>query len=157
VRPNDLQPQKSPKANRNLAKSEELPADAPCDQSTAYVPQCRGRGPPCPARCGATSSTGAMEPAQPGGTTSKRSRSSGLGVFRSMLAYSGLYRTEGQQIIIQVDIAWDESWIGTEQVRRFRIEGDKLHIEAAPQPYANFGGRVMRGILVWQREESASK
>jgi hypothetical protein len=98
-----------------------------------------------------------MEPAQPGGTTSKRSRSSGLGVFRSMLAYSGLYRTEGQQIIIQVDIAWDESWIGTEQVRRFRIEGDKLHIEAAPQPYANFGGRVMRGILVWQREESASK
>jgi hypothetical protein len=37
VRPNDLQPQKSPKANRNLAKSEELPADAPCDQSTAYT------------------------------------------------------------------------------------------------------------------------
>jgi hypothetical protein len=36
VRPNDPQPQKSPKANRNLAKSEELPADAPCDQSTAY-------------------------------------------------------------------------------------------------------------------------
>jgi lipocalin-like protein len=72
--------------------------------------------------------------------------------FRSMLAYSGCYRTEGGQIIIKVDIAWDESWIGTEQVRTFRIEGDKLHIEAAPQPYANFGGRVMRGILVWQRE-----
>jgi hypothetical protein len=76
--------------------------------------------------------------------------------FRSMLAYSGHYRTEGQRIIIKVDIAWDESWIGTEQVRSFRIEGDKLHIEAAPQPYANFGGRVMRGILVWQREESSS-
>jgi hypothetical protein len=77
--------------------------------------------------------------------------------FRSMLAYSGHYRTEGQQIIIKVDIAWDESWIGTEQVRSFRIDGDKLYIEAAPQPYANFGGRVMRGILIWQREGSAPK
>ena len=77
--------------------------------------------------------------------------------FRSMLAYSGYYRTEGGQIIIKVDIAWDESWIGTEQVRNFRIEGDKLHIEAAPQSYANFGGRAMRGILVWQREGFASK
>jgi hypothetical protein len=77
--------------------------------------------------------------------------------FRSMLAYSGRYRTEGQQIIISVDIAWDESWSGTEQVRSFRIDGDKLHIEAAPQRYANLGGRVMRGILVWQREDSASE
>jgi Lipocalin-like domain len=72
--------------------------------------------------------------------------------FRSMLAYSGKYRTEGNKIIINVDIAWDESWNGTEQVRYYRIEGDRLHIEAAPQPYANLGGRVMRGILIWTRE-----
>ncbi len=37
--------------------------------------------------------------------------------FKSMLAYSGSYRTEGAKIIIDVDIAWDESWVGTEQVR----------------------------------------
>jgi hypothetical protein len=73
--------------------------------------------------------------------------------FRSMLAYSGRYHIEGDKIIIKVDIAWDESWNGTEQVRFYRIEGDRLHIEAAPQPYANFGGKVMRGILIWAREE----
>lgn len=72
--------------------------------------------------------------------------------FRSMLAYSGTYRTEGNKIVISVDIAWDESWNGTEQVRYYRIEGDRLHIEAAPQPYANFGGKVMRGILIWARD-----
>jgi len=72
--------------------------------------------------------------------------------FRSMLAYSGKYRTEGNKIIIKVDIAWDESWIGTDQVRHYRIEGNRLHIEAAPQPYANFGGKVMRGILIWERD-----
>lgn len=72
--------------------------------------------------------------------------------FCAMLAYSGNYHTEGDRIIIKVDIAWDESWNGTEQVRFYRVEGDTLHIEAAPQPYANFGDRVMRGILVWERE-----
>ena len=30
--------------------------------------------------------------------------------FRSMLAYSGKYRTEGNKIVIKVDIAADESW-----------------------------------------------
>jgi len=72
--------------------------------------------------------------------------------FRSMLAYSGRYRTEGEKIIITVDVAWDEGWNGTEQVRTFRLDGDQLHIEAAPQPYANLGGKVMRAILTWVRE-----
>jgi hypothetical protein len=72
--------------------------------------------------------------------------------FRSMLAYSGKYRTDGNKILINVDIAWDESWIGTEQLRYYQIDGNRLHIEAAPQPYANFGGKVMRGILIWERE-----
>jgi len=76
--------------------------------------------------------------------------------FRSMLAYSGLYRVEAHKIIIKVDISWDESWIGTEQTRLFKLEGDKLKIEALPQPYANFGGKVMRGILVWERADSSN-
>jgi hypothetical protein len=72
--------------------------------------------------------------------------------FRTMLAYSGKFRVERNKIVIKVDIAWDESWNGTEQVRFYRIDDDKLYIEAAPQPYANFGGKVMRGVLVWERE-----
>ena len=62
--------------------------------------------------------------------------------FRSMLAYSGKYRTEGNKIVIKVDIAADKSWNRTEQVRYFILEGDRLHIEAAPQRYANFGGNM---------------
>jgi hypothetical protein len=75
-----------------------------------------------------------------------------IAAFKSLLAYSGKYRTEGNKIVINVDIAADEGWNGTEQVRYYKIDGDELHIEAPPQPYANFGGRVMRGILVWKRE-----
>lgn len=69
-----------------------------------------------------------------------------------MLAYSGRYRADGDKIVITVDVAWDEAWDGTEQVRHFRLDGDELHIEAAPQSYANLGGKVMRGILTWARE-----
>ena len=73
--------------------------------------------------------------------------------FRSMLAYSGKFQVEGEKIIINVDIAWDEAWTGTEQVRFFNIDGDRLHIEAAPQRYPNLGEKIMRAVLVWQRAE----
>jgi len=72
--------------------------------------------------------------------------------FWSMLAYSGKYRVDADKIVIKVDISADEAWTGTEQVRLFKLEGDKLHIEALPQPYSNFGGKVMRGILNWAQE-----
>jgi len=72
--------------------------------------------------------------------------------FKSLLAYAGNFRTRGNQIVIGVDIAWDESWNGTEQVRSYHIEGDRLHIEAAPQRYPAFGGKHMRGILTWKRD-----
>lgn len=73
--------------------------------------------------------------------------------FRSMLAYSGRYRTEANTIVIKVDVAWDESWNGTAQVRTYTVANDQLH-EAALQPYANFGGRVLRGILIWRRDRA---
>jgi hypothetical protein len=75
-----------------------------------------------------------------------------IAAFKSLLAYSGKYRTEGNKVVITVDIAADEAWNGTEQIRYYKIDGDELHIEAAPQAYANFGDKVMRGILVWKRE-----
>lgn len=73
--------------------------------------------------------------------------------FRSMLAYSGRYRIEGRKIVVNVEIAWDESWTGTEQVRYFSVEGNQLHIEASPQHYPNLGDRIMRAVLVWERVE----
>jgi hypothetical protein len=76
-----------------------------------------------------------------------------IAAFKSLLAYSGKCRTEGGRIVISVDIAADESWSGTEQTRYYKIDGNQLHVEAPPQQYANFGGKVMRGILVWQREQ----
>ena len=74
--------------------------------------------------------------------------------FRNMLAYTGLYRIEGSQLITKVDAAWNEAWKGTDQVRFFRLQGDGLFIESAPALSANYPelGQV-RGILEWERSK----
>jgi len=76
-----------------------------------------------------------------------------LAAMRSMLAYSGVYRFEDGKFITRVDIAWNESWVGTEQVRLYRFDGDVLHIESAPAPAVNLPGRTVRGILSWVKDE----
>lgn len=40
--------------------------------------------------------------------------------YRSMLAYSGPYRVEGDKLVIQVDVSRNEDWIGIAQTRFFK-------------------------------------
>lgn len=82
-----------------------------------------------------------------------RSDAERIVAFQSMIAYSGKYRVEGNKFITKVDVAWNEAWVGTDQVRTYKIEGDKLHIISATQPNVNFGGRMMTGILSWEKEK----
>jgi Lipocalin-like domain len=72
--------------------------------------------------------------------------------FRSMLSYSGRYVVKGETFSTDVDVAWNEAWVGTKQNRTYRIEGNDLFIMAQPQPNPNFGNRMMQGILTWRRE-----
>lgn len=70
--------------------------------------------------------------------------------FRTMIAYTGKFRVEGEKFITKVDVAWNEGWVGTDQVRFWRVEGDKLYITSAPIPNPN-GGKIV-AIVVWERE-----
>lgn len=72
--------------------------------------------------------------------------------FGSMVAYSGKYRIQGNELTTSVDIAWDESQVGSNQIRFFRIEGDTLEIETAPFVSPRFGGKVVRSFLAWRKE-----
>jgi hypothetical protein len=72
--------------------------------------------------------------------------------FHTMIAYSGRYRVEGSTITTKVEVAWNESWVGGEQVRHIRFEGDKLFIESPPMPHSYMYGKTVRVIVVWQRE-----
>lgn len=69
----------------------------------------------------------------------------------SMSAYAGKYRLEGDRFITKVDVASNQAWKDTEQVRFYRIDGNKLYIETAPFSAPTFGGTMVRGILAWER------
>jgi hypothetical protein len=86
------------------------------------------------------------------GAETQRANTDATALLRGMLAYSGPYRIEGDKFITSVDIAWHPSWIGTEQVRFFRVAGDRLTITTAPQTLSRHGDRMGRGILEWRRE-----
>lgn len=91
--------------------------------------------------------------------TTADNRKGGMGdseraaLHKSMLAYSGKYRIEGNDFITVVDVSWNEDWNGTEQRRHYRIEGDKLFIESAPAPSIVFPGKIDFRRIVWEREK----
>jgi hypothetical protein len=74
--------------------------------------------------------------------------------LKSMIAYTGRYRVAGGQVITKVEAAWNEAWVGGEQVRIVRFEGDRLYIESPPMPHPNINDKTVRVIVVWRREKS---
>ncbi|HUD87727.1 MAG TPA: lipocalin-like domain-containing protein [Xanthobacteraceae bacterium] len=72
--------------------------------------------------------------------------------LKSMIAYTGRYRVEGGKVITKVEAAWNEAWVGGEQVRAIRFDGDRLFIESPPMPHPNIDDKTVLVIVVWQRE-----
>ena len=72
----------------------------------------------------------------------------------SMIAYTGRYRVDDGKVITKVEAAWNEAWVGTEQVRAIRFEGDRLYIESPPMPHPNVNDKTVRVIVIWEREQS---
>jgi hypothetical protein len=75
--------------------------------------------------------------------------------YRTVVAYTGNWRLEGEKFITKVDAAWNPGWMGTDQVRFWRVEGNKLVITTAPTAIPNASGadRMMVGHLVWEKEQ----
>lgn len=74
--------------------------------------------------------------------------------LQTMIAYTGRYRVEDGNVITKVEAAWNEAWVGTEQVRTIRFVGGSLVLHSPPMPHPNIGGKVVRVIVEWQREAS---
>jgi hypothetical protein len=74
--------------------------------------------------------------------------------FDSMMAYSGRYRLHDNSEITTVDSAWHPGWLGTEQTRYFKLDGNTLSLTSPFQQHPKFPGRQVRGIAIWQREEA---
>src|SRR5262245_37206063 len=72
-------------------------------------------------------------------------------LFRTMTAYSGLYRLEADKWITSVDVAWLPSWTGSQQVRFYKLESDRLIVTTAWAPAPNAPARLVRSTLTWVR------
>jgi len=68
-------------------------------------------------------------------------------LFNSLVSYAGTFTIHGNTVIHHVDISWNESWTGTDQVRHFTMEGDRLSIST--DPAAN---GVDGEMIVWEVE-----
>lgn len=75
-------------------------------------------------------------------------------LFKSIIsAYSGTYTVQGDTVIHDVNLSWNEAWTGTRQVRKFRVNGDELVIETTPRT-AGTDTRQFINTLTWARTEA---
>jgi len=72
----------------------------------------------------------------------------------TMVAYTGTYRIEDDRWITQVQVAWNPEWVGTEQSRYFKLEGDILQVMTPWRLMPNWAEHGMtRSIISFQRSE----
>ncbi len=71
-------------------------------------------------------------------------------LHQAMFAYAGSYALDGDKVIHHVDVAWNESWTGTDLVRFYKLEDDILTITTAPNK-SPLDGREGRSILTWEK------
>lgn len=73
-------------------------------------------------------------------------------LFASMNSYTGHYTLQGDTFVTKVEVASQAAWVGTEQVRHFKLDGDRLLISAPPFPSARRSDHKMfTQELVWER------
>ena len=76
-----------------------------------------------------------------------------VGSFVTQSAYSGPYRLEGNRLITKVDASSYATWVGTDQVREFKLEGQRLLLSTPPMPLPPPLNKVGRMHLAWEKIE----
>lgn len=51
-----------------------------------------------------------------------------LALYDTMFAYAGTFSVEGDKVIHHVDVSWNETWTGTNQIRMFEVRGSVLTV-----------------------------
>jgi hypothetical protein len=71
-------------------------------------------------------------------------------LLRTMTAYGGTYKFDGKTIEHHIDIAWNEVWSGTTQVRTVTRDGDRLTLTTPPFPF-HTDGKISVNMLVFEK------
>jgi len=68
------------------------------------------------------------------------------------VAYAGTYSPTGAGVVHHVEVATELSWVGTDQPRSVRVDGDRLTVSGLP-PDAVDDSSSRTLVLVWERVE----
>ncbi|MGE8126459.1 lipocalin-like domain-containing protein [Methylobacterium sp. NPDC080182] len=69
-------------------------------------------------------------------------------LMKTLVAYIGRYRIEGDQWVTSVQTAWAPEWVGTEQRRTIHIDGDCADVTTPWRVMPNWDdGRLSRSII----------
>jgi len=90
------------------------------------------------------------DPSRKPPATPKATDAEAAQLYRTMVAYAGKYRVEGNKVIQTPEVSWNQAWNGTEQTRLFQIQGDRLQWQTTPF-VSPFLGKEMVATLVWER------
>jgi hypothetical protein len=74
-------------------------------------------------------------------------------LWDTLIAYGGTYRLEGDRIIATVDVSWNESWNGTQVMRLWRREGNRLLVTTARAPYSRDPSKMASAKVVLEKLE----
>ncbi len=74
----------------------------------------------------------------------------GAALFKSMVAYGGRYSVQGDRVVHEVDISWNESWTNTKQTRFIKLDGDRLLL-TTPQDRDPVDGVHSTRTIAWEK------
>ncbi len=73
-------------------------------------------------------------------------------LLNTLVAYSGTYSLEGETWTTNVEVAWNPEWVGTRQVRSFKIDGDRLAVLTPWRLMPNWADKgITRSIITFVR------
>ena len=74
-------------------------------------------------------------------------------LLRTMAAWTGRYRVEGNKLLVKIDASWNENDTGKEYLRTFVLDGKRLTITTVTPSSNFFPGRPASGNEFFERED----
>ena len=74
-------------------------------------------------------------------------------LLRTMAAWTGRYRVEGNKLLVKIDASWSENDTGKEYLRTFVLDGKRLTITTVTPSSNFFPGRPASGNEFFERED----